>query len=179
MYHGEIPVNDFRYLGPSQTLELDWQDPWYTRFQNRNLRRTYFAPMSGFLYVEPYEVRKEIIARPRDLQEWVDLGLAGRETIPVELQPELKRKAAEFLRQHHPVQIDGQAITPELARINFLERTLKTSRIVDPLPPRPRRPFSLAMGTPSGETPPSCSTTRSPPTTSTRFTFTATRRRIP
>jgi len=132
VYHGEIPVNDFRYLSPSQTLELDWQDPWYTRFVNRNLRRTYFAPMSGFLYVEPYEVRKEIIARPRDLQEWVDLGLAGRETIPVELQPELKRKAAEFLRQHHPVLIDGQAITPELARINFLERTLKTSRVVDP-----------------------------------------------
>jgi len=132
VYHHEIPVNDFRYMGPVQTLELDWQDPWYTRFRNRNLRRAYFAPMSGFIYVEPYEVRKEIIVRPRDLQSWIDLGLADRKTIPVELQADLKRKAAEFLRQHHLVQIDGKKIEPELARINFLERTLRTSRIVDP-----------------------------------------------
>jgi hypothetical protein len=131
-YHHGIPVNDFRYVGPVQTLELDWQDPWYTRFRSRNLRRTYFAPMSGFIYVEPYEVRKEIIVRPRDLQEWIDLGLADRETIPVEIQPDLKRKVAEFLRQHHLVQIDGETIEPELARINFLERTVRTSRIVDP-----------------------------------------------
>ena len=132
VYHAGIPVNDFRYLTPSQTLDLDWADPWYSRFRNRNLRRTYYAPMSGFIYVEPYEVRKEIIARPRDLQKWVDLGLAERRTIPVELQAELKRKAAEFLRLHQRVLIDGQAVEPELARINFLERTLRTSRVIDP-----------------------------------------------
>ena len=132
VYHRSIPVNDFRYLGASQTLELDWDDPWYTRFRNRNLRRTYFAPMSGFIYVEPYEVRKEIIARPRDLQGWLDLGLSDRKTIPVELQADLKRKVAAFLRQHHVVRVDGRAIEPELARINFLERTLRTSRVIDP-----------------------------------------------
>jgi hypothetical protein len=130
-YHRKIPVNDFRYLGRSQTLELDWEDPWYTSFQNRNLRRTYFAPMSGFIYVEPYEVRKEIVLRPRDLEHWIDLGLAGRDTIPAEMQPEIKRKVADFLRQHQPVTIDGEAVPPELARINFLERTLRTSRVVD------------------------------------------------
>ena len=132
VYHMGIAVNDFRYLGPTQTLDLDWKDPWYTTFRNRNLRRQYFAPMSGFIYVEPFEVRKEIIIRPRDLQQWVDLGLEGRETIPAEMQPELRRKAAAFLRKHHPVQIDGRSIEPELARVNFLERTLRTSRVIDP-----------------------------------------------
>jgi hypothetical protein len=132
VYHGDIAVNDFRYLSPAQTLELDWNDPWYTRFERRALRRQYYAPMSGFLYVEPYEVRKEIIARPIDLQQWVDLGLAGRSTIPAELQPELRRRAAEFLRAHHPVTIDGERIEPELARVHFLERTLKSSRVIDP-----------------------------------------------
>ena len=131
-YHRGIPVNDFRFLTPSQTLELVWSDPWYSQFQTRNLRRTYFEPMSGFIYVEPYEVRKEIILRPRDLQHWVDLDLAARDTIPVEIQPELKRKVAEFLRDHQPVRIDGERIEPELARINFLERTLTSSRVIDP-----------------------------------------------
>jgi len=131
-YHLGIAVNDFRYLTPSQTLELDWADPWYTAFDLRALRRTYFAPMSGFIYIEPYEVRKEIIARPLDLQRWVDLGLEGRDTIPVELQPELLRRAAEFLRERQPVVIDGERPVPELARINFLERSLRTSRVIDP-----------------------------------------------
>jgi hypothetical protein len=131
-YHEDIAVNDFRYLTPAQTLELDWNDPWYTRFAARSLRRQYFAPMSGFLYVEPYEVRKEIVLRPRDLQAFVDLGLEGRDTIPVEMQDALKRRAAEFLRDRQPVEIDGVAIPPELARVNFLERTLRTSRVVDP-----------------------------------------------
>jgi hypothetical protein len=131
VYHGAIAVNDFRYLGPSQTLDLDHDDPWYTRFRTRGLRRSYYAPMSGFIYVEPYEVRKEIIVRARELQQWVDLGLEGRETIPPELQGELRRKAAEFLRVHHPVEIDGRTIEPELARIHFLERTLRTSRVLE------------------------------------------------
>ena len=131
-YHQSIAVNDFRYLGPTQTLDLDWHDPWYTAFRTRGLRRAFAEPMSGFIYVEPYEVRKEIIVRPLDLQPWIDLGLAGRQTIPVEMQADLKRRVGEFLRGHHPVRIDGEAIEPELARIGFLERTLTTSRIVDP-----------------------------------------------
>ena len=132
VYHLTVPVNDFRYLSASQVLDLDWNDPWYSSFRTRNLRRTYFSPMSGFIYVEPYEVRKEIVARPKDLQSWIDLGLSGRQTIPVDIQDKLKRTAAEFLREHHVVIIDGEAIAPELARINFLDRSLRTSRVIDP-----------------------------------------------
>jgi hypothetical protein len=132
LYDRGIAVNDFRYLVPAQTLTFDWEDPWYSRFDARALRRAYFAPMSGFLYVEPFEVRKEIILRPVDLQDWIDLGLEGRETIPVEVQAELERQVAEFLRARQRVVIDGREIEPDLARINFLERTLKTSRVVEP-----------------------------------------------
>ena len=132
VYHSSVAVNDFRYLSPSQTLTLDWGDPWYSSFENRALRRTYFAPMNGYIYVEPYEVRKEVIVRPKDLQQWVDLGLEGRDTIPVEIQDELKRQVAEFLRARQKVVIDGETVEPELARINFLERTLRTSRVIDP-----------------------------------------------
>jgi len=132
VYHSSVAVNDFRYLSPSQTLTLDWKDPWYSSFETRALRRTYFAPMNGYIYVEPYEVRKEVIVRPKDLQQWVDLGLEGRDTIPVEIQEELKRQVAEFLRTRQKVVIDGETVEPELARINFLERTLRTSRVIDP-----------------------------------------------
>ncbi len=143
-YHRSVAVNDFRYLTPVQRLTLDWDDPWYSAFQRRALRRSYFAPMSGFIYVEPYEVRKEIIVRPLDLQRWVDLGLEGRATIPVEIQPELTRRAAAFLRDRQKVVIDGQEIVPDLARINFLERTLRTSRVIEP--PRELDLYSAILG---------------------------------
>ena len=34
--------------------------------------------------------------------------------------------------EHHAVEIDGKRIEPELARINFLDRTLTASRVIDP-----------------------------------------------
>jgi hypothetical protein len=132
VYHRGLPVNDFRYLGRGHELELDWEDPWYSRFRNRNLRRAYDAPMSGFIYVEPYEVRKEIIARPKDLQQWIDLGLEGASIIPAEAQREITWRVAEFLRARQRVTIDGREIEPELARSNFLRRTLRNSTVVDP-----------------------------------------------
>ncbi len=132
VYHEGIAVNDFRYMTGSQLLNLDWSDPWYSAFDARALRRQYYAPMTGFIYVEPYEVRKEIIVRPKDVQRYVDLGLEGRDTIPVEMQPEIRQKVIDFLNQHHPVTIDGKPAEPAMVRADFLERTLRTSRVIDP-----------------------------------------------
>ncbi len=143
-YHGAVAVNDFRYLTPAQTLVLDWDDPFYTRFETRALRRQYFAPMSGFLYVDPYEVRKEIIVRALDLQQWVDLGLAGEAVIAPDAQADLKRRAAGFLSEHFPVEIDGVPVQGDLVRINFLERTLRTSRVIDP--PEPLDVHAAVLG---------------------------------
>ncbi|MHC4562981.1 MAG: hypothetical protein ACYS8X_09435 [Planctomycetota bacterium] len=134
VYHQELPVNDFRYLGGEETLDLDWADPWYSSFRNRNLRRQYFSPIQAFIYVDSFEVRKEIIVRPKDLQQWVDLGLAGKTTIPVDEQPALKQRVAEFLIDKCPVQIDGKdaAPVPALTRVNFVRRSLRKTGIVDP-----------------------------------------------
>jgi hypothetical protein len=132
VYHRGLPVTDFRYLGTEETLDLDWSDPWFSRFRNRNLRRRFDAPMSAFIYVEPFEVRKEIIVRPKDLQRWVDLGLEGKEIIPVEEQAEIKRRVAEFLEARSPVTIDGRTPAPELDRIHFVRRTLRRTGVIDP-----------------------------------------------
>jgi hypothetical protein len=131
-YHRGLPVNDFRYLSSEETLALDWDDPWYSRFDNRNLRRQYDAPIQAFLYVDPFEVRKEIVVRPMDLQQWVDLGLEGKEIIPAAEQGALKGKIAEFLAGLSPVTIDGDPARGELDRIHFIRRSLKKTGIIDP-----------------------------------------------
>jgi hypothetical protein len=130
VYHESLPVNDFRYLGAEETLDLDWSDPWYSKFRNRNLRRRYYAPIQAFLYVEAFEVRKEIVCRPRDLEPWLDLDLG--EVIRADEQAALKQKIAAFLAQKNPVTIDGKPVEMKLDRIHFIRRSLRMTSVIDP-----------------------------------------------
>ena len=75
-YHKSVPIIDFRYLGAPAHVQLDWDDPWYTKFDNPNLKRHHKSALMSFLYVEPYEVRHEILVRVRDMEQWMDLGAA-------------------------------------------------------------------------------------------------------
>jgi len=131
LYHRGVAVNDFRFLTSGYTVQLDWLDPWYSSFNTRSLRRQYFAPMAGFIYVEPFEVRKEIIVRPADVQRAYDLGLDGVDIITPEMQASVKAGIVEFLDNHFDVSIDGQAVKGTVDRVNFLQRTLRSSIVVD------------------------------------------------
>jgi hypothetical protein len=132
-YHESLHLNDFRYLGQPERVALDWEDPWYSQFENRNLWRQYRSPLSAYLYVEPFEVRKEIVVRPRDLAQWgLDLGLEGRDVIPAGEQEEIKRRVAEFLVDRNPVTIDGSPADGVLDRIHFIYRNLRTSGVIEP-----------------------------------------------
>jgi hypothetical protein len=143
-YHDGLHVNDFRYLGQPERVVLDWGDPWYSQFENRNLWRQYKSPISAFLYVEPFEVRKEIVIRPKDLEQWIDLGLAGRDVIPVDEQEELTARVVEWLKDRNPVTIDGRPAEGFLDRAHFIYRTLRTSGVVDP--PRDLDVTSATLG---------------------------------
>ncbi len=132
-YHGGLHVNDFRYLGQPERLVMDWDDPWYSQFENRNLWRQYRSPLSAYLYIEPFEVRKEIVVRPRDLALWgLDLGLDERDVIAIAEQDEIKRRVAEFLAGRNPVTIDGLPAEGFLDRIHFIYRNLRTSGVIQP-----------------------------------------------
>ncbi len=132
VYHRGLPVNDFRYLSQEETLDLDWDDPWYSQFRNRNLRRQFNAPLSVYLYIEHFEVRKEIIIRPKDAQHWMDLGLEGARIIPVAEQTALKKKIVDWLIKRGEVLIDGVRVAPVLDRVHFVRRTLRRTGVIDP-----------------------------------------------
>ncbi len=131
LYHKGVAVNDFRYLSTGLTVNLDWHDAWYSAFAERGMRRQYYSSMTGFIYVEPYEVRKEIIVRPFDIQSYVDLGLDGETMIPIDRQDEIKKRVVEFLSDHFPLKIDGEPVEGTIERVNFLKRTLRSSIVVD------------------------------------------------
>jgi hypothetical protein len=119
-YHKLVPVIDFRYLGASATLNLDWEDPWYSKFDNVNLKRHHESALMTFLYVEPYEVRHEVLTRVKDLEEWMDLGLRGDEFIELDELDPLRARIGEFMLSRNPVTIDGVPGEPILDRTNYV-----------------------------------------------------------
>ncbi len=130
-YHKSVPVIDFRYLGAPAHLNLDWSDPWYSKFKNVNLKRHHASALMTFLYVEPYEVRHEVLTRVKDLEEWMDLGLRGDEFIEIdELEP-LKQRIGEFMLGRNRVQIDGEDGAAILDRSNYVTVGIKGIQVVE------------------------------------------------
>jgi len=130
-YHKSIPIIDFRYLGAPATLTLDWDDPWYSKFQNPNLKRHHKSALMSFLYVEPYEVRHEVLTRVRDLEEWMDIGLRGDEYIEIDELETLKQRVGEFFLSRNSVRIDGQVGKPILDRTNYVKVGLSGIQLIE------------------------------------------------
>ena len=130
-YHKAVPIIDFRYLGAPAGVTLDWDDPWYTKFDNPNLKRHHKSALMSFLYVEPYEVRHEILTRVKDLEEWMEVGLRGDEYIELDELDSLKQRIGEFMLTRNKVSIDGQAGRPILDRTNYVKVGLKGIQLLE------------------------------------------------
>jgi hypothetical protein len=130
-YHKVVPIIDFRYLSRPATVNLDWTDPWYSRFDNPNLKRHHKSALMSFLYVEPNQVRHEVLTRVKDLEAWIDLGLVGNDSIEPEEWPGLQERVGAFLIAKNPVLIDGEPITPSFTRADFVSVGLRGIQVIE------------------------------------------------
>jgi len=123
-YHKKIPVNDLGYLSRPSSVRLNWEDPWYSKFDNNNLKRHHQSSLMSFLYVDPYEVRHEVLVRVKDLEEWIDLGYDFDDAIEIEDQDALKEKISLFLKNRNQVSIDGLKGDPIIDKVHFVKWSL-------------------------------------------------------
>jgi hypothetical protein len=130
-YHKGVPVNDFRFLSERSTVTLDWDDPWYSEFNKKALKRWQRGGVMSFLYIEPYEVRHEILARVKDLEAWIDLGLRGNEFIEADENEQLKKRVGEFFLQRDKILIDGKQLRPILDRTAFVKYTMTRTFFIE------------------------------------------------
>jgi hypothetical protein len=130
-YHKSVPIIDFRYLSGPARVALDWGDPWYTKFDNPNLKRHHKSALMAFLYVEPREVRHEVLIRVRDLQDWTDLGLNGDAVIEYADRARIKERAQAFFATRNPLEVDGVPAMPAATRAEFLNVTLTGLRVIE------------------------------------------------
>ncbi len=141
-YHEGVQVIDFRFLGQPVHLKLDWDDPWYSEFEEKNLKRWQRGSVMSFLYVEPLEVRHEVLARVKDLEAWLDLGLRGDQFIEPDENEPLKERIGEFFLKQEAVTIDGKRLQPILDRTAFVKYTVMGSTFLE----QPERiPINTAM----------------------------------
>jgi hypothetical protein len=131
VYHKSVPVIDFRYLGAPATLELDWADPWYSKFDNPNLKRHHKSALMSFLYVEDYEVRHEVLTRVKDMASWMDLGLRGDEYIELDELDALRQRIGEFLLTRNAVLIDAEPVKPILDRTSFVKVSINGIQLLE------------------------------------------------
>ena len=120
-HHGKVPVTDYRYLSVPEMIVLDWDDPWYSAFENPNLTRHHRSALMSFLTVEPREVRHEVIFRLRDLEGWSALDLGDGTTLDTAQIEQVKETAKRFFASKNPVAIDGVRQKPAKIQVEVLD----------------------------------------------------------
>ena len=131
-YHRGLPVNDFRYLArgrPSISIG---------RIPGTRSSAPQLAPPVRRA-AERLPLRRAVRGSGRDhrsaarRQQWIDLGLEGAETIPVDVQPAVKQAIAEFFAEHFDLTDRRRARSSRISTgCTSCSRTLATSTVIDP-----------------------------------------------
>ncbi|WP_422037462.1 hypothetical protein [Roseibium sp.] len=131
VYQESVPVIDFRELIGPATLTINWDDPWVSAFENPNLARHHRWPIMSFIYVEPREVRHEIVIRLRDLEDWTNLGLDRNAPITDGGRKNVLDATSRFFEDKNPVIIDGAPVNPASVRTDFLDLSLAGIEVIE------------------------------------------------
>jgi len=130
-YHRAVPIIDFRFLGKPAKLNLNWQDPWYTKFENKNLSRHHKYPLMLYLYVEPRQVRLESLLRVSDITEMTGFDADNSQPGTEDKFQQLQAYLDNYYTSKDSLDIDGKSFTPDSVRIEFLTISLKGLKVID------------------------------------------------
>ncbi|MEO0978056.1 MAG: hypothetical protein AAFY24_12410 [Pseudomonadota bacterium] len=131
VYQEGVPVIDFQRLTGPATLLIDWEDPWNSAFDDPGLTRHHRWPIMSFVYVEPREVRHEIMVRLRDLEDWADLNVDRNARISEGERNRILDAASRFFEDKNPVIIDGAPAEPAAVSAEFLDLSLAGVQVIN------------------------------------------------
>jgi hypothetical protein len=85
----------------------------------------------SFLYIEPREIRHEVLIRVRDLQDWIHLALGGKTMIDSIDQAEIKHRARQFFETRNPLRVEDTPRQPASSRAEFVKISLRGLTVVE------------------------------------------------
>lgn len=117
--------------GQTLTTEFDWTKPptppknWRELKERRaerlqqQLGIASYSGLYSFFYITPHEVRHEILIPLLTLDEWTPIKRKDAAFLEVAEQKAAASQVSEFFQKGNPVSINGSAVKPVVARVNF------------------------------------------------------------
>ncbi|WP_144996244.1 hypothetical protein [Polystyrenella longa] len=121
--------------GEPFTLRFNWENPEMTDSsfnagettegeegdsdEEELLGITSYGAVYSFLYIEPREIRHEILIPVVTLEQSVEIPRADSAFLTIKEQPKAREAIEKFLKSKNKVEVNGQLIEPEIDRIDF------------------------------------------------------------
>lgn len=115
--------------GNVRTVQLDWsrsdsgdgseRDAWLEKQRDDAFGATALNSVRSFLYIEPREVRHELLIPFPLLESYFTVDRADPDFLTHEEQEAAKPKVADYFRDRNPITIDGVKREPTVGRIEF------------------------------------------------------------
>ena len=100
-------------------------------------------PVAGFLTIEPFETRLEVLVRLDHARPWIDLP-AEDGTINVDQQERTKQQLIDLIAKRTAVRIDGKEASPSVLRADFV--TVESNGILSRPSPVPEPVDDAVLG---------------------------------
>lgn len=124
--------------GASETLKFDWSeqqlnsestdeewDAWFERQKDEALGITSYGSVYSFLYVEPAEVRHEVLIPLANLRLVLPMEHEDPAFIDVPEQDAVRELIIDWFSHVNPTLINGVPVEPEFTRVDFLRLGMK------------------------------------------------------
>ena len=124
--------------GASETLRFDWSgeqlsdeatdadwDAWFEKQREATLGITSYSSVYSFIYIEPAEVRHEVLIPLANLKTILPLEHKDPAFVEIDEQDGVRELIKNWLTGVNPTKINGVAVLPEFTRIDFYGLDLK------------------------------------------------------
>ncbi len=117
--------------GASTTVRFDWEqaitedasdaewETWFSKQREATLGITSYSSVYSFVYIEPNEIRHEILIPLATLKTILPVTSRDASFIEIDEQPAIRTLIQAWLRNENPVTINGSRVMPEFSRIDF------------------------------------------------------------
>ena len=117
--------------GASATVRFDWEqaitedasdaewESWFSKQREATLGITSYSSVYSFIYIEPNEIRHEILIPLATLKTILPIKSRDASFIEIDEQDAIRTLIKDWLRDENPVTINGSHVMPEFSRIDF------------------------------------------------------------
>ena len=122
--------------GDTTTVRFDWEsalsedatdaewDTWFEQQREKTLGITSYSSVYSFIYIEPAEVRHEILIPLATLKTILPIKHRDSAWVEIDEQEAVRELIRGWLKEKAPVQINGTQLSPEFSRIDLYSLNL-------------------------------------------------------